>query len=337
MFFLGISFNVVNVTKSTKMVWAWLRPKLTCVVSVTAATPYSPSSPTTNSSDTTSPVYPDRPIRPLPKRPLRSRLSSEVADSIRYPPAPPSSSLFYPYGQATYHQSAATVKSEAGEIDQNIISTQKSCNADEKNGYQFRGSELESDEEDGLGLVRRYEDQQRQAIMKTPSRGFSNGVNRMHDPLSQSAVSSNESVDGYDSFENTNNKKKRKIPTSGSIINHHSSLSAEMANMGISSNHDLDAIPVTPENAGSQYYGSVSPNASSSISGTGISGAGRGRYGRSGRRDTSGRSPLGVSTNASNAWQLGRLSTRREFAPAGNHPGKCRLPLFTEEGWFLLN
>ncbi|MCJ1405934.1 hypothetical protein MMC11_009168 [Xylographa trunciseda] len=306
------------------MVWAWLRPKLTCVTLIEAATPYSPSSPTTNSSDTTSPVYPERPIRPLPKRPLRSRLSPEVADSIRYPPAPPSSSLFYPYGQATYHQSAVPVKSEVEEIDKALINAQKACNGDAKNGYRFRGSELESDEEDGLGLIRRYEDQQRQAMMKTPSRGYSNGTNRTQDPLSQSVVSSNESVDGYDSFENTNNKKKRKIPTSGSIANHHSSLSAEMANMGISPNHDLDAAPVTPENASGQYYGSVSSNAASSIPGTGISGAGRGRYGRSGRRDTSGRSPLGVSTNASNAWQLGRLNTRREFTHPGNHPGKSR-------------
>ncbi|MCJ1383916.1 hypothetical protein MMC17_007030 [Xylographa soralifera] len=306
------------------MVWAWLQPKLTCGIPTEAATSYSPSSPTTNSSDTTSPIYPERPIRPLPKRPLKSRLSPEVADSIRYPPAPPSSSLFYPYGQATYHQSAVPVKSEVEEADKVLINPGKLCNGDAKNGYRFRGSELESDEEDGLGLIRRYEDQQRQAMMKTPSRGYSNGANRTQDPLSHSAVSSNESVDGYDSFENTNNKKKRKIPTSGSIGNHHSSLSAEMANMGISPNRDLDAGSVTPENTSAQYYGSVGSNAASSIPGTGISGAGRGRYGRSGRRDTSGRSPLGVSTNASNAWQLGRLNSRRDYTPTSNHPGKSR-------------
>ncbi|MCJ1286118.1 hypothetical protein MMC26_005461 [Xylographa opegraphella] len=306
------------------MVWTWLRHKLTFIVPIEAATPYSPSSPTTNSSDTTSPVYPERPIRPLPKRPLRSRLSPEVADSIHYPPAPPSSSLFYPYGKAAYRQSATPVKSEVEEADNVLANSQKVCNGDTKNGYRFRGSDLESDEEDGLGLIRRYEDQQRQTMMKTPSRGYSNGVNRTQDPLSHSAVSSNESVDGYDSFENTNNKKKRKIPTSGSIANHHSSLSAEMANMGISPTHDLGANPVTPENTSSQYYGSVGSNAASSIPGTGIFGAGRGRYGRSGRRDTSGRSPLGVSTNASNAWQLGRLNSRRDFIPTSNHPGKSR-------------
>ena len=307
------------------MVWAWLQPKLTCGISTEAATPYSPSSPTTNSSDTTSPIYPERPIRPLPKRPLRSRLSPEVADSIRYPPAPPSSSLFYPYGQATYHQSAVPIKSEIEDADTALINPQKVCNGDGKNGYRFRGSELESDEEDGLGLIRRYEDQQRKAMMKTPSKGYSNGANRMQDSLSHSAVSSNESVDGYDSFENTNNKKKRKIPTSGSVGNHHSSLSAEMANMGISQNHDLDAGSLTPENISSQYYSSIGSNTGSSMPGTGISGAGRGRYGRSGRRDTSGRSPLGVSANASNAWQLGRLSSRRDLAPTSTHPGNFSL------------
>ncbi|KAL8974034.1 MAG: hypothetical protein Q9197_001730 [Variospora fuerteventurae] len=53
--------------------------------------------------------------------------------------------------------------------------------------------------------------------------------------LPMSAPSSQDSVDGYDSFENTNNKKKRKIPTSGSLGGHHTSLSAEMASMDTTS------------------------------------------------------------------------------------------------------
>ncbi|MCJ1474050.1 hypothetical protein MMC13_002708 [Lambiella insularis] len=311
----------------SRFVWDCIKNWLTRILLHGTATPYSPSSPTTNSSDTTSPVYPDRPIRPLPKRPLRSRLSPEVADSIRYPPAPASSSLFYSYSPSTHHLAGALVDSEAEEVNKALIGAPKACNGDAKNGYQFRGKELESDEEDGLGLIRRYENQQRRSLSVMPSRGYTNGVSRNHDPLSQSAVSSNESVDGYDSFENTNNKKKRKIPT-GSLGSQHSSLSADMANMGISQGHDSEEFPVTPDLASNQYQGSPSSNTLYSIPGTGISGAGRGRYGRSGRREVSGRSPLGVSTNASNAWQLGRLTTRPDYTPMSSLPGKARnLPM----------
>ena len=298
--------------------WDWFHVKLTTTFARPTGTPYSPSSPTTNSSDTTSPIYPDRPIRPLPKRPLRSRLSPEVADSIRYPPAPSSSSLFYPYSQ-TYQKTGVAIKQEVADIDKALIEAQRSGNGGNQNGYQFRGSEAESDDEESAGVIRRFDDLQRQTITPTPTRGYTNGLNRSHDPPAQSTVSSNDSVDGYDSFENTNNKKKRKIPTSGTLGNHQSSLSAEMANMGISPSQDNDGTIHTPDGGVGQYYSTLNPATSANVSGTGISGAGRGRYGRTGRRDASGRSPLGVSTNASNAWQQGRLGgPRRDYPHSGS-------------------
>lgn len=298
-----------------------------------AATPYSPSSPTTNSSETTSPIYPDRPIRPLPKRPLRSRLSPEVADSIRYPPTPASSSLFNAYSPSSRRATGILGDLKAEALDETLIQAQNACNGDAKNGYQFRGNELEMDEEDGLGLIRRYQSQRSRPTMVLPSRAYTNGASRNQEPLSQSVVSSNESIDGYDSFENTNNKKKRKIPTSGNLGSHHSSLSADMANMGISQGHDLEAPPFTQDTGVGQ---SASSNASSNVVGTGISGAGRGRYGRSGRRDVSGRSPLGVSANASNAWQLGRLTTRRDYTPTGTLLGKGNFLLISKQDRFVL-
>lgn len=303
--------------------WKWIQVKLTTIFMRSTGTPYSPSSPTTTSSDTTSPIYPDRPIRPLPKRPLRSRLSPEVADSIRYPPAPSSSSLFYPYSQTTYQKAGVTVKREVADIDKALIEAQKSGNGGSLNGYQFRGSEAESDDEDSVGVIRRLDDLQRQAITSKSTREYTNGLNRSHDPPAQSTVSSNDSVDGYDSFENTNNKKKRKIPTSGSLGNHQSSLSAEMANMGISPSQDNGGTLHTPDGGVGQYYSTLNPATSPNTSGTGISGAGRGRYGRTGRRDASGRSPLGVSTNASNAWQQGRFGgSRRDYSHSGSVAGK---------------
>ena len=313
---------------ATKL-WNWIRARLTCTIFHNKATPYSPSSPTTNSSDTTSPIYPDRPIRPLPKRPLRSRLSPEVAGTIRYPPAPASSSLFYPYNQTAFDQKGESLKLEVAGSEQELTNVRKPCNGDTVNGYQFRGSDLESDEDDGLGIVRRYEDQQRQAMAATPSKGYTNGTSRSYDPLSQSVVSSNDSVDGYDSFENTNNKKKRKVPTSGNLGSHHSSLSLEMANMGISPAQDGDSFHVSSENSNGPYYSSISQGTLSNVIGTGISGAGRGRYGRSGRREASGRSPLGVSTNASNAWQLGRLNMRREYNSTGTTTGNDQVINFS--------
>ena len=311
--------------------WKWLRNLLTGACAEPAGTPYSPPSPVGHSSDTTSPIYPDRPIRPLPKRPLRSRLSPEVAETIRYPPAPAvTRPLFYlPYNEPSYYGNGAATNSEVADIDRALIEAQQLCKGDAKDEYQFKGNEMESDEEEGLGIIRRYESQQRQAMLSSPNRVYANGNGRNHDPLSQSTVSSNDSMDGYDSFENTNNKKKRKIPTSGMLGNHHSSLSAEMANMGINSAREGDLAHVSHDGGVGQYYGTGSSAVPAAMAGTGISGAGRGRYGRSGRRDASGRSPLGLSVNGSNAWQSGRHSgSRREYTPTVSLKGTTVLECF---------
>lgn len=83
------------------------------------------------------------------------------------------------------------------------------------------------------------------------------------------------SADGYESFENTSNKKKRKIPLSSSSSVHQSQLSAELANMGISSPHGLDGAA---DHANGEQL--VYPNGMPASGGTGVSGAGRGRYSR---------------------------------------------------------
>lgn len=102
------------------------------------------------------------------------------------------------------------------------------------------------------------------------------------------------SADGYESFENTSNKKKRKIPLSGSSSVHQTSLSAEMANMGISS-HGSDGTfdDANGEGPGNYHNHTLSP----SSAGTGISGAGRGRYGRQASRSE--RRPLGGTSTSS--------------------------------------
>lgn len=125
--------------------------------------------------------------------------------------------------------------------------------------------------------------------------------------------STTSSVDGYESFENTNNKKKRKIPLSNSANGHHSSLSADMANMGIGADGGaVESVEGGGGNGVGQYYGSGASVGASSGSGTGISGAGRGRYGRSGRTPVE-RRPLGASTNGLNAYANGG-KVRRDWS-----------------------
>jgi hypothetical protein len=279
-----------------------------------AGTPYSPPSPPHTSSSATmsptmSPIYPDRPIRPLPKRSLKARLSPEVADSITYPPAPPSTnSMFYiPYADAMAQRNGAVIKNALREIDKAMYEAQGDMESEDKSSYRFKGNSLDSDEEDDVGIIKRYEEYQQRSGPRTLSQGNVNGLSRNTETISQSVTSSNESVDGYESFENTNNKKKRKIPTSGTQGTHaalSASLSHDLANMGLSNGEGTESQDRT-ESGVNHYYGSGS--SASLASGTGISGAGRGRYGRSGRRDASGRTPLTSSINSSNAWQAGRL------------------------------
>ena len=83
--------------------------------------------------------------------------------------------------------------------------------------------------------------------------------------------------DGYEAFENTNNKKKRKIPTSGSLSLHQGALASDMAHLGISNSDGAIDDPYNP-------------------SGLGVQGAGRGRY----ARKSNARNPLGPSVNGSN-------------------------------------
>ena len=171
-------------------------------------------------------------------------------------------------------------------------------------------------------MRRSQEQRQRPVPMSAPSSkaGYTRNdpFKFIKPPIPQSMASSNDSIDGSDSFENTNNKKKRKIPMSGSLGNHQSSLSAEMAQMGLSANRDIGASHLEADSGVGHYYGSGSSAIPAVSSGNGISGAGRGRYGRAGTRHYSGRSPLGVSVNGSNSLQAGRsLYHRRDNATIG--------------------
>ena len=275
--------------------------------------------------DTPSPVYPDRLIRPLPKRPLRTRLSSDAADSILYPPAPPATQLFY------------GACADSGEVVNDAkVYVQQSEGHDhspERDHLPYEnGVDVESGDEDGPVVVHR-------------SAGFRGS------PLSPSAVNSqpqphpgngegtpiksSAGPDGYDAFENTNNKKKRKIPTPGNLGSH-STLSPEFSSMGLTSSAPSTGPPGDGSHV-STFYGTGSP---ASPVGHGMSGPGRGRLGRHAHRNSTGRGS--VSHPSPVAWSQGRGPARRDGLSSPGSTGRfpsgwsvslpCGIPLIQSRG-----
>jgi hypothetical protein len=240
------------------------------------------------SPETISP-YPDRPIRPLPRRPLRERLSPDVAQSIKYPPAPKTTTPLFYYGynlpesgpngvEEAQHPSE---RERGDEIERTYISRRNGEELDSDEDEQAYRSRINSrPSADPAGRSYRY--------VQKPGSNY---------PNPQPPASAASSADGYDSFENTNNKKKRKIPTPGDSNLNGVHLSSDMAGMGISGPDDL------VEDAGNvaAYHGSVNAI-------QGISGPGRGRYGRI----RNGRSPLRTLSDATSNWGNGRTSKQRQ-------------------------
>ena len=136
-------------------------------------------------TDTASPVFPERPIRPLPKRGIRSRLSEDEANLIGRPLDPSSSPSVF--GSPSTQRDSTIRPNHFGETQ----IPPAAPNFSAPGAYE---SEEERDDEAFAG--------QRSS--------WSNEALRY--PRGSTASS----IDG-ESFENTNNKKKRKIPL------HHSS------------------------------------------------------------------------------------------------------------------
>ena len=248
------------------------------------------SSPLRSSPDASSSMYPDRPIRPLPKRSLRARLSPEQADTIEFPHNPPSTGPLFNFPYSASERGNRSLRT--GENDHHA------CHC----GHTH--SEIESEEE---------EDERNGVLTSSPSYRYSRhlpgkpvaGVTGAYTKAGSTASS----VDGYESFENTNNKKKRKIPNMGSGSSHHANLSADLANLGIA--HAREAGVMDEGDGPGRYYGSVPTTPQHmSNSGTGISGAGRGRFGKSGSARSE-RRVLGTSTNLVNA----KASSKRRASP----------------------
>jgi len=183
------------------------------------------------SEDAISP-YHERPIRPLPKRRLRERLSPDVADTIKYPPTPKTTApLFYdPYNLREDTGSlkpavpqVSSARERADETERNYISRRNGDDPDsEEDEAAYRSRIYSRHSTDPAGRSYRYvqKPEVKQATPRPP----------------ESAASS---ADGYDSFENTNNKKKRKIPTPGDTSLNGAHLLSDLANVGAAGPDDV--------------------------------------------------------------------------------------------------
>lgn len=247
------------------------------------------------SPDTMSPVYPDRPIRPLPKRRLRERLSPDVAESIKYPPAPPTTTplFYYPYSlngeeDRPRGEQYQIDRRRADEIERNYISRRNGEDADSEEEYQeiTQRGRYSRHSPDPFGRSYRY-------VQKPEASKYAKP-----DP----PASTTSSADGYDSFENTNNKKKRKIPTPGDTgLNGGVHLSDDLAQLGISHVPEDSVLRDDALQSSSHYSTGVS------VSSQGLSGPGRGRYGRV----RNGRSPLRTLSDTSSYANSRNLKQRQ--------------------------
>ncbi|KAJ4386364.1 hypothetical protein N0V93_009259 [Gnomoniopsis smithogilvyi] len=237
----------------------------------------------------------DRPIRPLPKRRLRERLSPEVADSIKYPPAPQSTPALFSYPcnlKGGFEEEA----SSSGRDFQPEFSSRQSSR---RNGGRH---DTDLDE---VALRRTVVPRAPIESLGRPARLLQKPDTSRQGQSPQPPPSAASSADGYDSFENTNNKKKRKIPTAGEMNGGHG-----LGDHGLNDAHSLPGgLAVTPDRSGENgnssaiaYYGS----GSFMSTGQNVSGPGRGRFGRA----RSGRSPLQTLADTSGNW-LGRGSKTR--------------------------
>ncbi|GAB1741680.1 hypothetical protein NU219Hw_g7094t1 [Hortaea werneckii] len=263
----------------------------------------SPSS-AARSPDTASPIYPDRAIRPLPRSRLKSRLSPEQASHIVYPPAPPPLSPTLQFSHPTVDDQRHAALGRGVPVGGHYEDSNGGCVH-----HCTCGDDVDSGDEE---VEFDHPDYRYHTASGSVPPTNGKPVDNIQQRLMAASKSGGKlppslsSADGYESFENTSNKKKRKIPLSSanSSLQQHQ-LSAEMASMGLNGSTDGTLEEDGPQ-AGASHpspHGTqTQANAPvASGSGTGISGAGRGRYGRHmGWARAGERRPLGSSFSGGN-------------------------------------
>ncbi|KAJ6786778.1 hypothetical protein PWT90_03119 [Aphanocladium album] len=218
--------------------------------------------------------FPERPIRPLPKRRLREKLSPEAIRTIQYPPSAVNSvPLFSPPANAPRgpsQNSSTGIKEElhkAGLGDPDNLES-RSVDSVNSNGSSTSLSSAERQ----LHLTSQENIRYNTAL----DRGASLDHN----------ISAASSIDGYDSLENTNNKKKRKIPSASDAILRGSPFNSS------------GSVEILEPAGGMDHGGQVTSSAHAIPPGDSISGPGRGRLSRA----VHPRSPLKTLPDGNNTW-----------------------------------
>ncbi|KAL2198617.1 hypothetical protein P885DRAFT_32982 [Corynascus similis CBS 632.67] len=237
-------------------------------------------------------LFPNRPIRPLPKRRLRERLSPEVADTIQYPPLLQSSTTLFSYPYPLPEEHSDTGPPAARETGSHheqrkpqsngVVNDRKAEDAALKQGMATRAALQHAN------LVTRPK----------PEHG------RYADSLPPHSTAS--SADGYDPFENTNNKK-RKIPTAGDSA---PSGSHVVNDSGTGAGSFATGAQFA-EGHGDDLTATTAPGSFAS-SVHNVPGPGRGRYGR----PRSGKNPLRPLYDSTNSW-AGRTAKPRAGESTG--------------------
>ncbi|EPQ61558.1 Bgt-1452 [Blumeria graminis f. sp. tritici] len=250
------------------------------------------------SPDTIAP-YLGRPIRPLPKRRLRERISPEVARLIKYPPVPKSRPpLFY----HPYNLRDQIISNSLVELQQN--DERGRLDVAEKNYISRRNGDDQSNTDEETKF-KSWIFSRQTADLATRSYQYFQKLDASN-KNSQPSGSTDSSADGYDSFENSNNKKKRKIPIPGDPTLNSARLTSDMiASAGPDDIEDLLLRSPSPSSV--------------------VTGCGRGKYGR----NKNGRSPLRSLPDASNIWGNGRSGRSRQinWSPSPEAAGASRPPL----------
>nr|WOD46246.1 hypothetical protein [Trichoderma atroviride] len=260
------------------------------------------------SPDAVSLLFPDRPIRPLPKRRLRERLSPEVANSIKYP------SNIHDHIPLFYYPSYTT-RNDNGIPALTSISPTLQLHRDDSR----RNSTLRRN---GAVMAAVFKEEWRETLMMGSSpkiQGVVIQASAALDPLRQTMElqvipSTASSADGYESFENTNNKKKRKIPTTGdSLANNSLSLGSDTSASSISNSMRARSPVAEVPSSRASLAPAASPGNNSHVSSSqGLSGSGRGRLGRS----NNGRSPLRALSDGGNIWPSRSRATSSQWTTA---------------------
>lgn len=262
------------------------------------------------SSDKVSSLFPDRPIRPLPKRRLRERLSPELARSIQYPPSTQDVAPLFYFPCYAFKGNTNPSSAESSPVDHGLSQCRDARRAYDSHLGELAGGNGAGDNKSLSGP---FQDRSTADVMSQVA-NQTGRASHAFQANPQPPPSTTSSADGYESFENTNNKKKRKIPSAGdSSLNSTHALNAEITSLAISSNSGS----CTADMNGEKFYGNTAGHSTTSAfmpSSQGISGSGRGRLGRL----RNGRSPLRALADGNSTC----LPRAKSVAPQWTQSGK---------------